>query len=95
MIKRIMPIVIVVLNNKKYAAMRQGHLHHYPDGAAASTNLHYGVSIDGPDYAQLGIPFGFQGARVEERGELDGALRGALAATTDGNTAILNVLVTR
>ena len=90
-----LPVLIVILNNKKYAAMRQGHLHHYPDGAAASTNLHYGVSIDGPDYAQLGMHFGFQGARVEELGELDGALRGALAATNDGNTAILNVIVTR
>ena len=90
-----LPVLIVILNNKKYAAMRQGHLHHYPDGAAANANLHYGVTIEGPDYAQLGMHFGFQGARVEERGELDGALRGALAATNGGNTAILNVLVTR
>jgi acetolactate synthase-1/2/3 large subunit len=90
-----LPVLIVILNNKKYAAMGQGHLHHYPDGAAANTNLHYGVTIDGPDYAQLGMHFGFQGARVEERGELDGALRDALAATNGGNTAILNVLVTR
>jgi acetolactate synthase I/II/III large subunit len=90
-----LPILIIILNNKKYAAMRHGHLHHYPDGAAATTNLHYGVTIEGPDYAQLGVHYGFPGARVEAVGELEGALRDAVAATRDGNTAILNVLVTR
>ena len=31
-----------------------GHVHHYPDGASASKDLHYGVKIDGPDYERLG-----------------------------------------
>jgi len=90
-----LPILIVVLNNQKYAAMRAGHLHHYPDGAAAHTKLHYGVTIEAPDYAQFGVHFGMTGARVAALGELEGALKKALAATKDGNTAILNVLVTR
>ena len=29
-----LPIIIVVFNNKKYEAMRKGHVHHYPDGAS-------------------------------------------------------------
>src|SRR6266699_1535411 len=37
-----LPIIIVVLNNKKYEAMRMGHVHHYPDGASASKDLHFG-----------------------------------------------------
>jgi acetolactate synthase-1/2/3 large subunit len=90
-----LPIVVVVLNNKKYEAMRKGHVHHYPDGASASANLHYGVTIDGPDYEQLGSHFGLHGRRVEKRAELAGALKGALAATKDGSTAILNVMVSR
>jgi thiamine pyrophosphate-dependent acetolactate synthase large subunit-like protein len=90
-----LPIVIVIFNNKKYAAMRQGHLHHYPDGASASENLHYGVTIDGPDYEQLGSHFGFHGRRVEKVAELNDALRGALAAAKDGRTAILNACITR
>jgi acetolactate synthase-1/2/3 large subunit len=90
-----LPIVIVIFNNKKYEAMRKGHVHHYPDGASASNDLHYGVAIDGPDYAQFGSHFGFHGQRVEHFAELKGALRGALAATQGGRTAILNVHVTR
>jgi acetolactate synthase I/II/III large subunit len=90
-----LPIVIVIFNNKKYAAMGQGHVHHYPDGASASKNLHYGVTIDGPDYEQFGSHFGFHGRRVEKAAELSDAVKGALAATKDGRTSILNAWVTR
>ena len=90
-----LPIAIVIFNNKKYAAMRQGHVHHYPDGASASENLHYGVTIDGPDYEQLGGHFGFHGQRVEKVGELNDAVRSALVATKGGRTAILNACITR
>jgi thiamine pyrophosphate-dependent acetolactate synthase large subunit-like protein len=90
-----LPIVIVVLNNKKYEAMRKGHVHHYPDGASATEDLHFGVTIDGPEYAELGSHFGFHGQRVEKLAELRGALAAALAATKAGKTSILNVVVTR
>ena len=90
-----LPITIIVLNNKKYEAMRKGHVHHYPDGASASKDLHYGVTIDGPEYEQLGSHFGFHGQRVEKLAELKGAIQSALAATKGGTTAILNVHVTR
>jgi acetolactate synthase I/II/III large subunit len=90
-----LPIIIVVLNNKKYEAMRKGHVHHYPEGASASKDLHFGVTIEGPDYAQLGSHFDFHGQRVEKLAELKGALAAALAATKAGKTSILNVVVTR
>src|SRR5262249_47705886 len=90
-----LPIIIVVLNNRKYEAMRKGHVHHYPDGASASKDLHFGVTIDGPDYERLGSHFGFHGERVEYRAELEIALKSALAATKEGRTAILNVMVSR
>ena len=90
-----LPIVIVILNNQKYEAMRKGHVHHYPDGASASKDLHFGVTIEGPDYERLGSHFGFHGERVEKLAELKGALQKALAATKSGKTAILNVVVTR
>ena len=90
-----LPIAIVVMNNKKYEAMRKGHVHHYPDGVSASENLHYGVTIDGPDYEQLGGHFGFHGQRVEKVAELSNAVRGALAAIKGGRTAILNACLTQ
>jgi acetolactate synthase I/II/III large subunit len=90
-----LPIMIIILNNQKYEAMRKGHVHHYPDGASASKDLHFGVTIEGPDYERLGSHFGFHGERVEKLAELKGVLQKALAATKSGKTAILNVVVTR
>ncbi len=90
-----LPIIIIIMNNKKYEAMRMGHVHHYPDGASVTKDLHYGVAIDGPDYEQLGSHFGFYGQRVERLDEVKGALEGALAAVKGGKTAILNVVVSR
>ncbi len=90
-----LPIIIVIFNNKKYEAMRKGHVHHYPDGASATSKVHYGVTINGPEYDQLGSHFGFHGQRVEKPGELKAALQAALAATKSGKTSILNVIVNK
>ena len=90
-----LPIMIIILNNKKHEAMRKGHIHHYPDGVSANKDMHFGVTIDGPEYEKLGSHFGFHGERVEYRAELDLALQSALTATQEGRTAILNVVVSR
>ena len=42
-----LPILIVVFNNKGYMAMQKGHVHHYPDGAAESANMHLGSQLNG------------------------------------------------
>jgi acetolactate synthase I/II/III large subunit len=88
-----LPILIVVFNNSQYRAMQTGHLHHYPDGVAKDADIWHGVTIDGPDYAELGKPFGFYGQKVEKPTELVGAIRTAMRAVQDGNTAILNVVL--
>jgi len=90
-----LPIIIIILNNQKYEAMRMGHVHHYPKGVSASKNLHYGVAIDGPDYEQFGGHFGFHGRRIEKLADLKAALEDSLAATKGGQTSILNVMLNR
>jgi acetolactate synthase-1/2/3 large subunit len=88
-----LPILIVVFNNRKYRAMRDNHLDYYPDGVAKQNELFYGETIGGPDYSLLGAPFGGWGRRVEDPNELVPALREAHAATRDGRTAIVNVVI--
>ena len=90
-----LPIIIVVCNNKKYEAMRKGHVFHYPDGVSDTTKVHYGVNIEGPEYQNLGADFGCHGAKVETVAALGPALKEAVAATAAGRTAILNVVMTR
>jgi acetolactate synthase-1/2/3 large subunit len=90
-----LPILIVVFNNKKYQAMKNNHERYYPDGVAMSKEIYHGVTIDGPDYAELGKPFGFFGTKVEEPAELKSAIQKALAAVQGGTSAILNVVLSR
>ncbi len=90
-----LPILIVVFNNNEYRAMRENHLDYYPDGVAKQHNLFYGAPVGGPDYSILGAPFGAYGRKVEDPEELVPALREALAATREGRSAILNVVLNR
>jgi len=88
-----LPITIVVCNNRKYEAMRKGHVLYYEGGVADTTKTHFGVNIDGPDYERLGDQFGFFGAKAANAGQLRQAFRDAFAANRAGKTAILNVLL--
>jgi len=90
-----LPILIVVFNNGEYRAMRENHLDYYPDGVAKQNSIYYGATLNGPDYALLGAPFGCWGRKVEDPNELVSAIREAHAATKDGKTAILNVVIDR
>ena len=90
-----LPIVIVVFNNKKYEAMRKGHVHHYPDGASATSKVHYGVTIDGPAYEDLGSTSASTASASRSPAELKAALQAALDATKSGKTSILNVMVSK
>jgi acetolactate synthase-1/2/3 large subunit len=89
------PIMIVVFNNGKYAAMQSSHLQFFPDGVAARTGIHHGVDIPGPNYAELVAPFGGHGERVEDPAELKPALERALAAVSQGQLALVDVVLSR
>jgi acetolactate synthase I/II/III large subunit len=90
-----LPILIVVCNNGQYRAMQTGHLHHYPDGVAQEAQMWHGVTIDGPDYAELGKPFGLPGQKIEHAAALPDAIRNAMRQVEDGKTTILNVVLSR
>ena len=90
-----LPILVIVCNNGQYRAMQTGHLHHYPDGVAQDAEIWHGVTIDGPDYAELGRPFGFHSQKVEKPAALPDAVRTAMRAVEGGNTAILNVVLSQ
>ena len=86
-----LPFLTVLFNNGNYEAMRRNHLHYYPAGAAARSDIWHGVHIPGPDYAQLVAPFGGYGVRVEDPEQLIPALQTALAAVQEGRIALVDV----
>lgn len=88
-----LPILIVVCNNAKYAAMRRGHLNYYPGGVSEKHDTPYGWRIEGPEYQQLGEQFGVLGLKAENVTELAAAYKQALAAMKEGRTVILNAVL--
>ena len=90
-----LPMLIVVFNNGNYSAMKGSHLDFYPQGVAASTGMFHGVNISGPDYSTLIQPFGGHGERVEDPAAVKPALERALAAVNSGQTALLDVVLSR
>ncbi len=86
-----LPVLIIVCNNRRYEAMRKGHVLYYEGGVSDTTKVHYGVDIDGPEYEKLGSHFDFFGAKAETPDELRQVLKDGLAAVKAGKTAVLNV----
>ena len=90
-----LPILIVVFNNQGYQAMLNNHKSYYPDATAAQNDLWLGHAINGPNYEELVKPFGGTGLRVDDPAALDDALRNGIIAVEQGNTAIINVILSR
>ena len=88
-----LPFMTVIFNNGNYEAMRRNHLHYYPDGDAAHSDIWHGVHIPGPDYPKLVDPFGGYGVRVEDPAELAPALKKGLEAVNDGRIALVDVVL--
>ena len=88
-----LPIMAVVFNNKKYAAMQQMHLKMYPDGTAVHTDTFHGTHIHAPDFVKVAEAFGAYAERVEDPEALPAALRRGLEATNKGTAAIIDVAV--
>ena len=51
-----LPIVIVVCNNRRYEAMRKGHVHHYAGGVSDTTNLLLRRRDRGAGVSRAGAP---------------------------------------
>jgi acetolactate synthase-1/2/3 large subunit len=88
-----LPLLILVVNNAKYAAMQHFHDKFYPDGTSIATKDYYGVNIVAPKYEQAATLVDGFAAKVEKPSELKGALQKALASIQSGKTAILNVIM--
>ena len=90
-----LPIMVVIFNNKKYAAMQNMHKRLYPDGTAVEKNTYLGTHINGPDYVKVMESFGGYGERVENPGDLVAALRRGHEATKSGKCALLDVAISK
>jgi len=88
-----LPLLIVVLNNKKYAVMEELHNRFYPNGTARKEDDYYGVHLQDNHYERVASVVDGFSQRVEEISDLENAIRNARSAVADGRTAILNVIM--
>jgi acetolactate synthase-1/2/3 large subunit len=88
-----LPILIVIFNNSKYAAMQGMHLQMYPKGIAVDTDVFHGTHINAPDFTKIAEAFGAYGERVEDPKQVQQALKNGLKALDEGRTAIINVVL--
>jgi acetolactate synthase-1/2/3 large subunit len=89
-----LPLLTVVFNNGIWNAVRRSTLYMYPDGSAATANTMPITALDpAPDYAAVARAHGAHAERVETGADLPAALQRALAATSIGQQAMIEVMV--
>ena len=89
-----LPILVVVLNNGGYMAMRRSYDASCPAGWAASHEAYLGVDIvPEPDYTKVAEAFDAYGERLEEPGDIEPALDRALQHIARGRAALLDVIL--
>ena len=88
-----LPILVVVFNNKKYAAMQGMHQKMYPDGIAVEMDLYHGTHIHPPEFVKVAECVGGYGEQVTDPEKLQDALNRGLEANRSGKPAIIDVIV--
>ncbi len=89
-----LPVLTVVFNNRRWAAVHRSTMSLYPGGhAAAEAAPPFSTLEPAPDYEKLVEACGGHGERVEDPAELPAALQRALhAVRTERRQAVLNVV---
>jgi len=92
-----LPILVIVLNNAEWGAVRQSVLDHYPDGYAARSNRMPLTQLSPvPDFMHVAKASRAYAARVEHAADLESALREALKPIEQNKTlSFLDVVVSR
>jgi len=91
-----LPVLVVVFSNGRYLSMRHNHRRVYPDGAAARTGYQLGVDLSAqPDAAAVAAAAGAAGVTVAATRELVPALEKAVATVRGGQSAVVNVVLSK
>jgi acetolactate synthase I/II/III large subunit len=91
-----LPLLVVVFNNKKYLSMRFNLTRAYPDGAYVRDKAGYGVDLSAqPDAAAVAAACGAAGFTVATTPELAPTLEKAIECVRAGQTAVVNVMLTK
>jgi acetolactate synthase-1/2/3 large subunit len=88
-----LPTLTIVANNHMWGAVRSATLDVFPHGAAAKANVMPITQLNpSPDFEKVIETCGGRGEKVENPGDLPGALERSFTALRGGTPAMLNVI---
>jgi acetolactate synthase-1/2/3 large subunit len=88
------PLIIMIMDNGGYMAMKLGFDIRYPQGWAVSQNTFPGVDITPPpDYIKIAEAFGARGEKLTDPDEIAPTLNRALEHLAKGTTTLLDVIL--
>lgn len=89
-----LPILTVILNNHRYAAVRNATLHMFKDGASGRRNGDILADLDpAPDYEKIVLAHGGYGARLEHPADVrEGIAKAIDVVRNEKRQALLNVV---
>jgi acetolactate synthase-1/2/3 large subunit len=89
-----LPLIIMILDNGGYGAMKFGYQRLYPEGWAARQNTYLGVDIaPAPDYTKIVEAFDACGEKITNPLQIEPALNRALQNLKEGKTSLLDVIL--
>ena len=90
-----LPILIVVMDNSGWAAVKSSTLRVFPKGEAVAANEFQSHLLPDTDFGKIAEAFGAHGERIDDPDEVPAALARCAKIVRGGRTAILHVQVTR
>jgi acetolactate synthase-1/2/3 large subunit len=90
-----LPILVLLLDNAGWSAVKESTLRVFPKGEAKSTETYQASLMPDADFAKVGEAFGAYGERVSNPDDVPAALARCIKEVRGGRAAILHARVTK
>ena len=90
-----LPILVLLLDNTGWSAVKKSTLRVFPEGEAKEHNLFQADLMPDADFSKIGEAFGAYGEKVTNPDDVPAALERCVKEVRGGRTAILHVRVTK
>jgi acetolactate synthase-1/2/3 large subunit len=90
-----LPILVLLLDNSGWSAVKESTLRVFPAGEAKEANLIQANLMPDAEFSKIGEAFGAHGEKVSDPAEVPAALKRCVDAVRSGRAALLHARVTR
>jgi acetolactate synthase-1/2/3 large subunit len=90
-----LPILVVLLDNTGWSAVKESTLRVFPSGEAKEAGLFQANLVPNAEFSKIGEAFGAHGEKIANPDEVPAALKRCVDAVRGGRSAILHVRVTK